>query len=104
STTNRAKKLQEKFDHILADKVPLSLELASTWKAVAEAEKVETEIANAGKAARFEKLKFWIPIIVSLVSTGALVATVIFQVFQFRENTRLNREAAEDTQWREALK
>jgi len=40
STTNRAKKLQEKFDHILADKVLLSLELASPWKAVAEAEKV----------------------------------------------------------------
>ncbi len=102
--SDRAQKLQEKFNNALSEQGPLTLELASTWQAVAEAEKVETEIANATKVARFEKLKFWIPIIVSLVSTGALVATVAFQVFQFRENTRLTKEAAEDTQWREALR
>jgi len=101
---DRAQRLRERFQNALDEpEAPIS-ELAATWKTLAEAEKVESEILNAGKSSRFERLKFWIPIVVSLVSTGALVATVIFQVFQFRENTRLTKEAAEDTQWREALK
>jgi len=78
-------------------------ELASSWRAIAEVEKAESDVARAREVDRFEKLKFWVPIIASLISTMALVATVIFQVYQFRENTRLSKEAEEDTQWRETL-
>src|SRR6266436_661527 len=102
--SDHAEKLKERFAKALEEPGSLTIEqLASTWKAVAEAEKVEMETANTSKIARFEKLKFWVPIVVSLVGTGALVFTLIFQVFQFRENARLSKETAEDTQWREML-
>jgi hypothetical protein len=102
--TGTVKELKEQLEKALEQPGTLTLEqMASIWKTIVEAEQVETETANTSKTARFEKLKFWVPIIVSLVSTMALVATLIFQVFQFRENTRLMKDSEEDTQWRETL-
>jgi hypothetical protein len=96
--------LKQKFEKALADSGPELLEkLAPMWKAIIEAEKTETDIANATTIARFERVKFWVPIIFSLVSTLALVATLVFQVTQFKENTILAKETSEDAQWREAL-
>lgn len=102
--TNQARQLKEKLEKALEQTGALTIEqTASLWKTIVEAEKIETETANASKTARFEKLKFWVPIVVSLVTTMALVATLVFQVFQFKENTRLMKESEEDTQWRETL-
>lgn len=92
--------------------------LAGVRKAASEAEKLEVEIAQLGKTARSESIRFWIPIVGSLLSVLILASTLLLQTQQFREsveqNTRMieqqqksldtQRQANEDAQWREALK
>ncbi len=81
------------------------LEKASAvWKTAAEAEKLELDTAQSKSKARSESVRFWIPIIAPLIGAVALIATLVFQMRQFQENTRLAREAAEDKAWMEVVK
>lgn len=76
---------------------------AAIWKTTIEAEKCELDIADSASKKRSERVRFWIPILVPLISSVALIATLIFQVIQFRENARMMADTAEDTSWREVL-
>jgi hypothetical protein len=69
---------------------------AATWKALAEAEKLELDTKESAKKARSESARFWIPIFAPLLSAAALVATFLFQIQQAKAT-------GEDTAWREAL-
>lgn len=82
-----------------------SLEKATEiWRSSAEAQKLELESSNLRRAGRSESVRFWVPVVASLVSSAALVGTLIFQISQFKQNVRLQTEATEDTQYREMLK
>jgi hypothetical protein len=82
-----------------------TLEKASAvWKTTVEAEKLELDTAQANSKARSESVRFWVPIIAPLIGAVALIATLLFQIQQFQENTRLAREAAEDKAWMEVVK
>jgi len=81
---------------------------------VAEAEKIESEIAASIRAARSESLRFWIPILAPVISALALIGTLLFQIQQHNENLKSQRAADEknanaqrlaneDAQWREVL-
>lgn len=102
-----------------ATMVPADLaSLAAACKSASEAQKTELETHNLVAAARSEAVRFWVPIVASFLSVAILGSTLWLQTRQFKEvveqNTRsidqqreaLNaqRDANEDTQWREALK
>ncbi len=72
-------------------------------KLQAEISKLRVETENLQRLSRSENLRFWIPIAAPFVGSVALVATLLFQVFQFNENARLTRDANEATQFRAAL-
>jgi hypothetical protein len=97
--------IKEKFiDPAVASGDLGTLEKATAiWKTTVEAQKYERDIADSDSKKRSEKVRFWIPILVPLISSAALIATLIFQVIQFRENTRMMTNTAEDTSWREVL-
>lgn len=103
----------------------VNLEKASAaWKAVAEAAKLEAEAVklgdeavklkadkkkvdleaeNIGKAARQEGLRFWLSILVPIITAAGVIGTLTVQMRQLQENSRIQQEANEATQWREAL-
>jgi len=72
-------------------------------KLQAEIAKLKVETGNLQRQSRSENLRFWIPIAAPFVGSVALVATLLFQVFQFNENARMTRQATEATQFREVL-
>ena len=76
---------------------------AEIWKATAEAEKAERETAQLGFSRRSESVRFWVPVVAPLVTALALIATLILQVDQFKENTKVATQTAEDTTWKEAV-
>ena len=98
-----SREVSEKFEKFFSDPNLKPTDLASAWKDIVDAEKARLEVMNAVQISHLEKLKFWVPIIVSLVGTVALVSTLIFQVIQFNQNTVIARDSSEDTQWRETL-
>ena len=70
-----ADKIKDKLEKVLDEPGGLSVEqLASSWRAIAEVERAESEVARSREVGRFEKLKFWVPITASLISTMALIA------------------------------
>ncbi|MEX8519023.1 MAG: pentapeptide repeat-containing protein [Leptothrix sp. (in: b-proteobacteria)] len=92
--------------------------LLAACKTASEAEKAEVEKSQLLKAVRSEAIRFWIPIAASFLSVAILASTLILQTRQFQTSVEQNtkslnqqrmaldaqREANEDTQWREALK
>ncbi len=90
---------------------------SSAWQAAAEAEKLEaeamnleeerekvkTETQNIGALARGERQRFWIGVLVPLITGLGVIATLSVQIYQVNQNTKLQREASEATQWRNAL-
>ncbi len=48
-------------------------------------------------------MRFWTPIVASLISAIALVATLGVQAYTSNKNDKLQREANEETEWREML-
>jgi hypothetical protein len=94
--------------------IPALEKASSVWRSIAEAEKLEAEIAVVARTVNSESLRFWIPIVAPLITALALIGTLIFQFQQFNQNNRLQKEVneesqrredrvSEDTQWREAL-
>jgi uncharacterized protein YjbI with pentapeptide repeats len=79
-------------------------EMLLAEKSAVEVQKLRTEIDDLMRLRRSEQLRFWIPILAPLLGALAIVATLLFQVHQFNENSRLSREATEGTQFREAMK
>ena len=77
--------------------------IAPLWKSAVEAQKAELDIAEAAARQQTEKVRFWVPIIASVISSVALVATLGFQVYQFREQARTNAQTLEDAAWRDVL-
>lgn len=100
-----------RLDHTkdLWDQAKLALDLpklekaTAIWHSAAEAEKLELESSNLRRTTRSESARFWIPVVATIISSTALVGTLIFQIGQFKENTRLQTEAAEESQYRQAL-
>jgi hypothetical protein len=72
-------------------------------RADAEITKLRAETTNLRREWRSERVRFWVPIVAPLVGSLALVATLLFQIFQFTENTKKTQDAAEVGQFREAL-
>jgi hypothetical protein len=73
------------------------------WQFAADAEKSEVDTENTGRLGKSENVRFWLPVLGSLVSTFALVGTLIFQIHQLTVNSRLQREANEGTELRDVL-
>jgi hypothetical protein len=69
----------------------------------AEAQKLEVEKANLLRGVRSEHIRFWIPIIAPFISAIAVIATLLFQMHQFNENSRLTRQTDEGVQFRAAI-
>ncbi len=84
--------------------LPTLEKTTAMWRSAAKAEKLELESSNLKRTMRSESARFWVPVIATFVSSAALVGTLFSQIRQFKENTRLQTEASEDTQYREALK
>lgn len=94
--------------------IPTLEKASSVWRSIAEAEKFEAEIAVVARSVNAESLRFWIPILAPLITALALIGTLVFQIQQFNQSYKLQKEANEenqrredrlneDTQWREAL-
>jgi len=86
-------------------------DLATLCKTASEAQKNEMDLELQKKMGRAESVRYWTPIVASLVSTGVLAATLILQMNQFKDSRkqqadaiRQQTEANEDTQWREAIR
>lgn len=102
---NRLEHVRKLWDKALQDSDLNALQQTSTiWQSTAGAERTDAELRNVRKVARSEAVRFWISVLAPLISAAALVGTLIFQIHEFSENARLQREAAEDAQYRDALK
>src|SRR5437868_14202573 len=77
---------------------------SSIWKTAAEAESTEREIAHSSTKERTEKVRFWVPILVPLLTAIALIATLLLQMRQYQENVQQAAQSAEENAWREVLK
>jgi hypothetical protein len=78
-------------------------QITKIWQFAADAEKSEVEADNTGRLSRSENIRFWLPLLGTLVSTFALVGTLIFQIHQLTVNSRLQREANEGIELRDVL-
>jgi hypothetical protein len=78
-------------------------EAGEIWLSAAQSEKLALEIATGARATRSESMRFWVPIMAPLITAAALVLTFVLQLNQFKENNKAQREANEDTQWRQML-
>jgi hypothetical protein len=81
--------------------------VAERKKAIAEAEKSGLDAKNASLELRFQKTRFWAttltPVLAVVITAVTLVVTVAVQTWQFRRTTDSQRDASEDSQWRDAL-
>src|SRR6266498_3400834 len=75
----------------------------SVLNSIILSEKAELEASVLRKTVRSENYKFWAVIVAPVVAVLITALTLWFQIKQFGENTRLAKQTAEDTQWREAL-
>ena len=78
----------------LADLAQISTIVRNTT----EAEKHRAEVAEASN--KSEHLRFWIPVLAPMFSVFAVVATLLVQFYQFRQNVRAQQMTAEDAAWR----
>jgi hypothetical protein len=102
---SRLEHMKDLWDRARTDLDLSALEKATAiWRSSAEAEKLELESSNLKRAGRSESVRFWVPVLASIITSAALVGTLLFQIRQFKENVRLQTEATEDTQYREMLK
>jgi len=83
----------------------------SIWKTAVEADRAEQDILYWPAKERTEKVRFWVPILVPVLSAIALIATLVIQMRQYQENEQHNQEniklaaqTAEDNAWREVIK
>ncbi len=76
---------------------------SEAWKSIAEGEKTVFETTQLKRSSKSEWAKFWIPTIATIASSVALVATLIFQVSEFKANAQSQRDTDEDTSYRAAL-
>jgi hypothetical protein len=74
------------------------------WKSAADARRSEIEVSNSERSLRSESSRFWFSVLAPTVSAVALVATLIFQIVQFKDSSQRTRDAEEDVQWREMIK
>lgn len=68
--------------------------VSNIWKTIAEAEKANAEAEKAKKSMR-DYSQIWINLLPLLVTAG----TLIFAIYQFRENSRLQERSIEETRW-----
>src|SRR5258708_1543846 len=89
----------EKFERIITSWKTI----LETEKNQADIEKSKAEIENINYQKRSDKSRLWIGVVAPLVTAIALMFTLIFQVYQTKRNSILQRQADEDTQWRSFL-
>jgi hypothetical protein len=77
--------------------------ISEAEKSSYEAEKTQKDLRHYEKDQKRELNKFFIGVIAPLVSAFALVFTLGFQFYQSNQNTRLQLEGAEATEWRALL-
>lgn len=77
---------------------------ATVWKTVAEAEKAEHEFKQLDRSNKSEAVRLWVPVLGAFFGTGALVGTLLFQIWQFNVNEGLQLQAAQDSAYREAVR
>lgn len=73
----------------------------AAWLSAAQAEKVELETTRLRRSRG--DVPSWVPVLTTLVSTAALVATLVFQIITAHENAIEQRNAEEDSDYRAAL-
>lgn len=105
--------IKKKFlDPAMTTSDPAELEKASAlWRSAAEAEKLEQETAKVrletasiSRVARYESQRFWVSVLVPIISAAAVVGALWVQVYQVNLNSRLQRESNEAQNFRESLK
>src|SRR5216684_1756290 len=76
---------------------------ASVNKLFAESQKLEVEAQNVRRVAQAEGRRYWASIVVPFLSVVIVALSLGFQVLQFKETNQAQRNATEDTQWRQAV-
>jgi len=74
------------------------------WQTVIDAEHKQLEAQELLYKKKYERFAFWISTLVPGITTVILAGTLIFSIEQFRASSDLQRNANEDTQWREIVK
>jgi|GEM_PF-4939920 len=87
----------------IEDVTALLKSITDIEKANAEINKNGVEINNSSSAQKTENIRFWFTTVATLISTLIVCLTLYFQIEQSRANNDLQRQATEDTQWRELL-